>query len=95
MKALGRARGVLAVAALGGLLALPMGAFSAGIKGAIKFEGEKPKRTVIRMDADPKCAAMHEKQVGSENILVRTNSRTDESFIQNVFVWVCCMYHHR
>ena len=88
MKALGRVRRGLAVAALGGWLALPMGAFSADIKGSIKFEGEKIGRTIIRMDADPKCAAMHDKQVGSENVLMRTNSRTDETFIQNVFVYI-------
>lgn len=55
-----------------------------GIKGTAKFEGERPKRKVIRMSADPGCEAIHgDTKVGTEDAIVNKDGG-----IANVFVYV-------
>ncbi len=73
----------LAIAS-GLIFALSTTANAADVGGMAKFTGsDKPKRKVVKMDADPKCAAMHDSKVGSVNVLVAKNRG-----IQNVFVYV-------
>lgn len=55
-----------------------------GFSGIVKFDGPRPKRTVIKMNADPKCEAIHGgKNVGSESEIVSA-----EGGVKNVFVYV-------
>lgn len=41
-----------------------------GLKAHVKKDGERCKRTVVKMDADQYCAKAHESKVGSENCIV-------------------------
>ncbi len=71
---------ILALAAMG----LPLAVEAGNVTGTVKFDGERPKRTVIKMDADAKCAAIHgDKKVGSEDAIV-----SKEGMVQNAFVHV-------
>ncbi len=73
-----------AALALGALCALPAGARAGNVSGVCKFEGEAPKRTVIKMDANPDCMKIHgDHKVGTENAIV-----SKEGQVQNVFVYV-------
>lgn len=58
-------------------------ATAGSVKGTAMFEGEKPGRKRIKMDADPACAALHSKPVGTEDYLIR-----DTGEIVNVFVYL-------
>jgi len=63
-------------------LAAPMAVSAGSIKGAVKFEGERPKRTVVKMDADPNCAKIHgDKKVGSEEAIVSKDGQVKNAFI--------------
>ena len=56
----------------------------ATVRGSVKFTGEPPRRALIRMDADPQCAAAHtEEPPKAENLLLNENGT-----LQNVFVYV-------
>jgi len=53
------------------------------VSGVVHFNDEKPKRLVIKMDADPKCAQMHPGQkVGTEDAIVTGDG------VANVLVYV-------
>ena len=72
------------IVALGAMLAMPVAARAGNVSGSVSFQGEAPKRTVIKMDADPKCAAIHgDKKVGSEDAIV-----SKEGKVANVFVYL-------
>lgn len=62
--------------------AAPSGDFT-GVRGVAVFEGDPPRRRAIQMSADPGCEALHDKPVGTENVLV-----TSDGQIKNVFVYV-------
>jgi hypothetical protein len=54
-----------------------------GIRGVARFDGERPRRRIIRMSADPGCEAIHgDNRVGSEEAIVRPDGA-----IKNVFVY--------
>ena len=55
----------------------------ASISGAVKIEGDAKKRKKIKMDADPKCAAMHADAPLMDDIVVDANGN-----VQWAFVWV-------
>jgi plastocyanin len=65
------------------LAAFAAPATAGSVKGSTMFEGEKPARKRIKMDADPACAALHAKPVGTEDYLIR-----DTGEIVNVFVYL-------
>ncbi len=52
--------------------------------GVVKFAGTAPRRAIIKMDADPKCAAMHaDEPPASEEVVVNTDGT-----LRNVFIYV-------
>lgn len=54
------------------------------VVGTVKFDGEKPTMKRLRMDADPKCAEMHEDEPPvSEEVVINDNGT-----LRNVFVYV-------
>ncbi len=54
------------------------------VRGVAIFQGDRPRRTIIKMDADPTCQKIHAgKKVGSEGEIVSSTGR-----IANVFVYV-------
>lgn len=56
----------------------------ATIRGVVQFRASPPRRSLIRMDADPKCAAMHADEPPlSEEVLVNDNGT-----LRNVFVYL-------
>jgi len=55
---------------------------SATVRGRVRYKGEPPRRNPITVEGDPKCAALHEKPLFSEVLLVK-----DGAF-QNVLVYV-------
>ena len=55
----------------------------ATVTGKVIFEGRKPKRKVIRMTADPACAAQHAKRVRSERVVINKNGT-----LRNVVVYL-------
>lgn len=60
------------------------GAPGSGVSGVAKFDGPRPKRSILKMDADPKCVALHgATRVGSEDEIVGAAGE-----IMNVFVYV-------
>jgi hypothetical protein len=64
--------------------AMAAGAHAADVTGNVKFDGDAPKMKKIKMDADPKCAEMHEDEPPtSEEIVVNDNGT-----LRNVFVYV-------
>lgn len=72
-------------AALPGCAILALaGVVRADVTGTAKFEGEPPKRMVVKMDADPKCDHIRAgKKAGTEDTIV-----SKEGQVQNVFVYV-------
>ena len=56
---------------------------SADITGKVVFSGTPPKAKVLKMDADPVCAAQHPTPVMSEDALVGSDGA-----LQNVLVYV-------
>ncbi len=60
-----------------------------GVKATAKFDGERPRRTVLKMDADQYCATANKKadgspkKVGSEEAIV-----SKSGMIKNVIVYV-------
>lgn len=55
------------------------------VKATVKFGGDKrPKRTVVKMDADAFCKSAHSKKVGSEDYLIDK----DTMAIKNAVVYV-------
>jgi hypothetical protein len=54
-----------------------------GVKATAKYDGERPKRTVLKMDADQYCAKANEKKVGSEEAIVNKDGT-----VRNVIVYV-------
>jgi plastocyanin len=64
--------------------ALPQSTDFAGVRGTANFDGERPRRRIIRMSADPGCEAIHgSNPVGTEDAIVRSDGS-----IKNVFVYV-------
>lgn len=57
------------------MAAIAVPATAANISGKVTYEGEPPKRQAIKMDADPACAALHEKPVGTVDALVRPDTK--------------------
>lgn len=81
MKRIGRPVAALAAAGLVGVLTSQ--ALAGGtVKASATFEGEKPKRTVIKMEADAYCNKANEKKVGSEDYLIKDDK------IKNVVIYV-------
>src|SRR5579862_7397960 len=58
-------------------------AASSDITGKVVFSGTPPKAKVLKMDADPVCAAQHSQPVMSEDALVGADGG-----LQNVLVYV-------
>ena len=56
---------------------------TAVVKGMVQFEGEAPKRSKIRMDADPFCQKAHMQGATSEQVIVNANGT-----LQHVFVYI-------
>lgn len=57
---------------------------SAVLRGVVHFKAPPPRRALIRMDADPKCAAMHADEPPlSEEVVVNDNGT-----LRNVFVYL-------
>ena len=55
---------------------------TANVNGKVSFEGAVPKAAQIRMNADPKCVALHKEPVFSQEVLAAGGN------LQNVFVYV-------
>jgi len=53
----------------------------ASISGTVKVKGEVKKRKKIKMDADPKCAAMHAEPPLMEDIVVDGNGNVQWAFV--------------
>lgn len=52
------------------------------LKGSVKIKGEIPKRSKVRTDADPKCAAMHKGQpLWSEDYVIDPAGNVQWAFI--------------
>jgi len=74
----------LATAVLSSLLLILSQSFAGTISGKINFKGAKPAASMIKMNADPKCAKMHSgKDVASEMVTVNANNT-----LKDVFVYV-------
>ena len=54
------------------------------ISGTVRYEGEPLKRSPLRMDADPNCAAIHE----GTRVLSRDYLIGDNGAVENVFVYL-------
>jgi hypothetical protein len=68
------------------LAAFAMAPASAGadVTGVVKLDGEAPKRSVIKMDADANCVKIHgDKKVGTEDVIVSKDGQ-----VKDVFVYV-------
>jgi len=64
--------------------ATPPPAGTVQIAGVIKYEGDRPPRSIVKMDADAFCAKAHGGQpVGSEDALI-----SDEGQLANVLVYI-------
>lgn len=72
-----------AVAVCAGLVSAAMAEGTATVKATVKKGGERCKRTVVKMDADPYCAKAHEKKVGSETCIVSKDGE-----VKNAIVYV-------
>ncbi|HNO79469.1 MAG TPA: carboxypeptidase regulatory-like domain-containing protein [Phycisphaerae bacterium] len=79
MKTFAAKLGALALVAM---IAQPVLA-GGSVKAKAKFDGERPRRTVLKMDADQYCAKANEKKVGSEEAIV-----SKEGMVKNVIVYV-------
>jgi hypothetical protein len=53
----------------------------ASISGTVKVKGDVKKRKKIKMDADPKCAAMHAEPPLTEDIVVDGNGNVQWAFV--------------
>jgi len=53
----------------------------ASISGTVKVKGEVKKRKKIKMDADPKCSAMHAEPPLMEDIVVDANGNVQWAFV--------------
>jgi hypothetical protein len=53
------------------------------VAGVVKLDGPAPKRRRIKMDADPKCAAMHAEAPLQDDLVV-----SDDGGVQYAFVYV-------
>lgn len=53
----------------------------ASISGTVKVKGETKKRKKIKMDADPKCSAMHAEPPLMEDIVVDGNGNVQWAFV--------------
>jgi len=53
----------------------------ASISGQVKVKGDVKKRKKIKMDADPKCAAMHAEPPLMEDIVVDANGNVQWAFV--------------
>lgn len=56
----------------------------AGVSGNVRFNGEPPAESTVRMNADPLCEA----QYGTEKIKTSWYILGDENGLANVFVWI-------
>ncbi len=54
-----------------------------GVSGTVKLKGDPPKRRKIKMDADPKCSAMHADPLLQDDVVV-----SPEGGVQYAFVYV-------
>lgn len=74
-----------ALIAAGATFVFSATAHAGDITGKVTFTGDKkPGRKVVKMDADPKCAAMHgDKKIGTEDYLIGKDGQ-----IANVFVYL-------
>jgi hypothetical protein len=52
-----------------------------GVAGVVKIKGEAPKRRKIKMDADPKCAAMHAEAPMQDDIVVDASGNVQYAFV--------------
>lgn len=55
---------------------------TANVNGKVSFEGTAPKAAQIKMNADPKCVALHKEPVFSQEVI------TTGGNLENVFVYV-------
>lgn len=69
---------ILAVFCLVGMTA---SAQAGSVTGTAKLDGKAPGRVRLKMDADPTCAGMHSKAVGSQDVLVRPTGETKNAFL--------------
>ena len=53
----------------------------ASISGTVKVKGDVKKRKKIKMDADPKCSAMHAEPPLNEDIVVDGNGNVQWAFV--------------
>ena len=51
------------------------------VRGVVKILGEPPRRKRIRMDADPKCQALHSGEVLADNIVVDPENNVRWAFV--------------
>ena len=73
----------VATLVLAAMLSLVFVAEAAEVSGVIDFDGPRPKRRRIKMEADAKCEAMHEKPVGSQGAIVSKALK-----VRNAFVYI-------
>jgi plastocyanin len=60
--------------------AQPLG--TATIAGAVSFQGQAPTPPVLRMDADPQCAAKHTEPVRSEELVLGPDNSLGNVFVR-------------
>lgn len=65
------------------LAAFAAPAVAGSVKGTVMFEGDKPGRKRIRMNADPACDKLHDRPVGTEDYLIK-----DTGEVYNAFVYI-------
>ncbi|HLF92564.1 MAG TPA: hypothetical protein VJB14_03830, partial [Planctomycetota bacterium] len=51
------------------------------VKGTVALKGKAPARKRIRLDAVPKCAALHPEPMLSEDVLVDAENRLQWAFV--------------
>jgi plastocyanin len=51
------------------------------LTGTVRIKGEVPKRRKIRMDADPKCAALHAEAPLSDEVVADANGNVQWAFV--------------
>ncbi len=56
----------------------------AAVDGTVRFEGEPPAESTLRMNADPKCDELH----GGEKVTTALYVVGEEGGLADVFVWV-------
>ena len=66
------------------IISFGVGTIGAGeVTGSVKYVGQPPKAKRLRMDADPVCAASHQKAVKAESFVVDANGN-----LANVMVYL-------